>query len=244
MNRLRNPLAEPTFVPPSTNGVSSHSHAPSPFDFGPPQTVLKKQVSTLRSRNLWRDYVASAYGDSPPNLLGAPVSKDDEQEHRQGDRSNTGVYSDDSRAGVGIYDQDVGPQEHPFSPHTGSTPRTSANPSSLASTNPSSLPESNNGVIVSWETSVAVPFQKIDVERVGRSPNLLWNKEAQRVMLIDFARAAVTKCGLKDRGMWNKQHAHLSSPQRLQEAFRLWIGHSSSHSSIVLISTSPAKESS
>ncbi len=34
-----------------------------------------------------------------------------------------------------------------------------------------------------------------------RSPNLLWNKEAQRVMLIDFERAAVTKCGLKDRGM-------------------------------------------
>ena len=46
-----------------------------------------------------------------------------------------------------------------------------------------------------------------DVRQAGidqmdvRSPNLLWNREAQRVMLIDFERAAVIKFGPKERAM-------------------------------------------
>lgn len=34
-----------------------------------------------------------------------------------------------------------------------------------------------------------------------RSPNLLWNQELQRVMLIDFERAAMIKFGPKNNGV-------------------------------------------
>ena len=46
-----------------------------------------------------------------------------------------------------------------------------------------------------------------EVRRAGidqmdaRSPNFLWNREAQRVMLIDFERAALIKLGPKNKGM-------------------------------------------
>ena len=45
-----------------------------------------------------------------------------------------------------------------------------------------------------------------------------------------------------DMGILWKKYPRLSLPQRLREAFRLWIGRSSSHSLMILTLTSPAKE--
>ena len=59
-----------------------------------------------------------------------------------------------------------------------------------------------------------------EVQRAGidqmdvRSPNLLWNREAQRVMLIDFERAALIKFGPKDDGMHKERVMQETSPNK------------------------------
>jgi len=47
-----------------------------------------------------------------------------------------------------------------------------------------------------------------------RPPNLLWNREAQRVILIDFERAAMAKCGHQDNGMHNERVMQEISPNK------------------------------
>ncbi len=59
-----------------------------------------------------------------------------------------------------------------------------------------------------------------EVRRAGvdqmdvRPPNLLWNREAQRVMLIDFERAAMTQCGLQGNGIHEERVMQEISPNR------------------------------
>jgi len=168
-------------LPPSTHEVlphtdtedslwlSSQSSRQKTLSPDSPQTDLGRRLSTLGSRNPWRNHLLAASGQSPQNQLGGPVPRLDgfqrQEEEAEGDTPiYTGSHSARSRAS----NQDDEFPEPTSTICTASTPRSSANQSSIASTNPSSLPESNVGVAAPLDRLVEITFRTDLVERVGK----------------------------------------------------------------------------
>lgn len=67
-----------------------------------------------------------------------------------------------------------------------------------------------------------------EVRRAGidqmdvRSPNLLWNQELQRVMLIDFERAAMIKFGPKNNGVHKEAEAVFKQKAKTSRHAHSW----------------------
>jgi hypothetical protein len=84
----------------------------------------------------------------------------------------------------------------------------------------SNLAEEDESIKDSSEVQKEIKRTMTEVRRAGvdqmdvRSSNLLWNREAQRVMLIDFERAAMAKCGLQDNGMHEERVMQEMSPNK------------------------------
>jgi hypothetical protein len=76
----------------------------------------------------------------------------------------------------------------------------------------------NTPELPKWIQQTVAEVRRAGIDQMDvRSPNLLWNREAQRVMLIDFERAIVIKAGPKGRVMQEmspNKRERAGSPER------------------------------
>ena len=137
-----------------------------------PQPHPRSKVTALGSRNPWRNIILEAAEPSQSELLEQLGPNGDGHELQckgTGETVENGEMAYNREQNPNVVDRNEGILEPIYSTRTASTPRSSVDPSSLASTKPSSVPDSHVGHAATTEQYVEVTFCEQNVERIGRN---------------------------------------------------------------------------